>query len=232
MTLVVMQPYFFPYLGYFQLMHAADKFVVYDDVNFIKGGWINRNRLLANGEASYFTVPLRGASSFRPIHQVEVDDSVPWRTRLLKTFRQTYGKAPHFADVFPLLEDVLTLEELAIAGFAVASLRAVVTYLGLKIDLVESSRIYENSHLHGVERVLDICRKEGARRYVNASGGRTLYSPESFAEHGIELRFLTPRPIAYGQFRPPFVPWLSMLDVLMFNEREVVRGYLNAYELQ
>jgi len=231
MVLVIMQPYLFPYLGYFQLLRAADKFVVYDDVTFIKGGWINRNRWLVQGRPAYFTVPLAGASSTRRIATIEVSPQGRWRTKLLETFKQEYRRAPFHGAAAALLERILTSEETAIGRLAVASLRAVADYLGLATPIVDSSTGYANAHLSGACRVLDVCRQEGATRYVNALGGQDLYDKAAFGAAGIELRFLRPRPITYRQFDGPFVPWLSILDVLAFNPPAVVRGFLREYDL-
>ncbi|MDR6194877.1 WbqC family protein [Siphonobacter sp. SORGH_AS_0500] len=101
MTLAIMQPYLFPYIGYFQLLNAVDKFVIYDDVAFINRGWINRNSILNNGKAQLFTVPLKEASQNKLIHEISIDTDQKWRDKLLKTIQQNYKKAPHFAAVFP-----------------------------------------------------------------------------------------------------------------------------------
>ena len=229
-----MQPYLFPYIGYFQLMHAADRFVVYDDVAYIKQGWINRNRMLLDGEAAFFNVPVKHASSFTTIRDTLVDDSVQnrrWAEKLLKTFDQAYRRAPEFARVFPLIEAVLGRPTSRVADLAVASLKAVAGYLDIRTAWVDSSTVYGNAHLKGEERVLAICRVEGATEYVNAAGGRNLYASDRFEAAGVRLRFAQPRPIAYRQFTAPFVPWLSIVDVLMFNRPEKVRQYLDACHL-
>ena len=139
MTIVIMQPYLFPYIGYFQLMRAASTFVVYDDVNYIRGGWINRNRWLANGQAAYFTVPIKDASSFRLIAETEIGGDGRWREKLLRGFEQNYRKAPYHHEALGLLEPVIRMEEPSIARRAVASLLAVRTYLGLSTTMIESS---------------------------------------------------------------------------------------------
>ena len=229
-----MQPYLFPYIGYFQLLDAVDRFVVYDDVAFIKQGWINRNRMLVNGSASYFTVPVRHASSFTLIRDTLVDDGAAnerWTVKMLRSFGDAYRRAPEFPRVFPMLEAVLTRPVRSIADLAVASLKAVCGFLDIRADWVDTSARYGNAHLTGAARVIDICKVEGATEYVNVPGGRALYSPEAFEAQGVRLRFIEPRLPEYRQFRHPFVPALSIIDVLMFNSRETVRAYLAAYEL-
>ena len=229
-----MQPYLFPYVGYFQLIHSVDRFVVYDDVAYIKQGWINRNRMLINGEPSFFTVPIKHASSFASIRDTLIDDDQQheqWPERLLKSFDNAYRRAPEFARVFPLLESVFAKKPLRIAELALASLKAVARFLDIETMFVESSSSYGNAHLKGEERVLDICAAEHATEYINVPGGRTLYSSERFAARTVKLSFLEPRSIEYRQFGGAFVPSLSIVDVLMFNSVGTVRGYLSAYDL-
>jgi len=232
--LAIMQPYLFPYVGYFQLIHAVDRFVVYDDVAYIKQGWVNRNRMLINGEPSFFTVPIKHASSFASIRDTLIDDDQlhgQWSEKLLKSFDNAYRRAPEFARVFPLLESVIAKRPLRIAELALASLKAVARFLDIETTFVESSSSYGNAHLKGEHRVLDICAAEHATEYINVPGGRTLYSSERFAARAVKLSFLEPRSIEYRQFGGAFVPSLSVVDVLMFNSVGTVRGYLSAYDL-
>jgi len=229
-----MQPYLFPYLGYFQLMRAVDRFVVYDDVAFITQGWINRNRVLINGRPSYFTVPVKHASSFVSIHDTLIDGDgqhARWIEKTLKTFDNAYRRAPQFARVFPLVEAVLMRPTNRVAELAAASLEAVADFLEIRTEWVESSRRYGNAGLKGEERVLAICRAEQATDYVNAAGGRELYARDRFEAAGVRLHFLQPRTVEYRQFGHPFVPWLSIIDVLMFNPLETVQTFLDACDL-
>jgi len=228
-----MQPYLFPYIGYYQLMHAVDRFVVLDDVTFIKQGWINRNRLLVNGNAAYFTVPLRRHSSDTLIRDVEISDSPKprWRGKLLRTIANDYRRAPSFDRVYPLVERVIGGPFTRIADMARASLREVIDYLGISVSVVESAAMYGNAHLKGQARVIDTCLAERADDYVNAIGGQSLYSREAFVAHGIRLHFITTAPIEYRQFNTPFVPSLSVIDLLMFNAPAQARELLTRYEL-
>lgn len=228
-----MQPYLFPYIGYFQLMDAADRFVIADDVQFIKQGWINRNRLLINGEAAYFTVPLKRHSSDALIRDVEIDDRPArrWRTTLLRTIENFYRRSPSFGAVFPIVERVIAGPFTTIADMARASVREVSAYLGIATAIVESSASFENAHLKGQHRVLDTCRAAGATDYVNAIGGRALYSPDAFLAEGIRLHFVCSEPIEYPQFQMPFVPSLSIVDTLMFTSQPQARALLKRYRL-
>jgi hypothetical protein len=232
MKLAVMQPYFFPYVGYFQLIHASERFVFYDDVNYIKNGWINRNRFLFEGEPRYFTVPLSGASPFTLIRDIRVQPTdQPWRRKLVETMRVAYKGAPHRDEGLGLLEATLAIDAAAIADFARHSVKAVMAYLGLDRETIDSSAKYGNESLHGEARILDICRRESATVYVNAPGGRTLYDTASFRAAGIDLRFVHGRLDAYPQPAPAFVPGLSILDAIMRCPRATVAAMLGAYEL-
>lgn len=230
-SIAIMQPYFLPYIGYFQLMAAVDKFVVFDDVNFIKRGWVNRNRLLLNGAAHMFTVPLRGASQNRLIREIELADGQGWREKLLRTVRQVYGGAPCYAQVSALLEGMLNYPSVRLDEFLLNSLREVVRYLTLEVEIESTSHAYQNAYLKGQERILDICRQECANVYINPIGGVDLYDRDRFLEQGVQLYFLRPRPVSYCQGKSGHVPWLSILDVLMFNEPAAVRQLLTERDL-
>ncbi len=234
MKIAVMQPYLFPYLGYFQLIRAVDVFVVYDDVAFIQQGWINRNRLKINGEARYFTVPLSDASSFRSIRDTQVAGAAyaSFRRKFLATVDNVYRKAPFFAQTQGLLDQVLTPTCGSIADLARNSIASVCAYLAMTTHLVPSSSAYGNNHLKRTERLVDLCRRENADTYINSIGGEELYSKSDFALAGIELQFLRSRLIEYPQVDGrPFVANLSIIDVLMNNSPETVREMLSHYEL-
>ena len=231
MKLAVMQPYFFPYLGYFQLLRAVDLFVAYDDVNFIKGGWINRNFILVNGQAQRITVPLKGASSFKTIAATMVAADRLWREKLLKTLRQAYSKAPHFDQVYALAEGVILSPCSSLAELALGSIKAVANYLLLTTEVRPSSAYYANDSLKGQTRILDICRRENADTYYNLPGGEALYDRAAFSAAGVTLRFIRPGELHYQQFGCAFVPRLSILDVLMFNPPGTVHRFLANCEI-
>ena len=232
MKLGIMQPYLFPYLGYFQLMHAVDRFVVGDDVVFIKQGWINRNRLLINRGPAYFTVPVKRHAADTLIKDVEIDDhGTRWRARILKTIENFYRRAPSFHAVYPVVERVITGPFTKIGDMARASLCEVRAYLAIPTTIVESWSSYGNAHLKAQDRVIDTCRAERATDYVNAPGGRALYSADAFLAHGMRLHFVCSEPAEYPQFGDSFVPGLSIIDVLMFNTQAGARDLLTRYRL-
>ncbi|GAB3508277.1 WbqC family protein [Spirosoma knui] len=236
MTLAIMQPYFLPYIGYMQLMNAVDTFVLYDDVAFINRGWVNRNRLLINGQEYLFTVPLKDASQNKRINEVYLADDPKWRSKLLKTIEQGYRKAPHYGVVMPVTEKIINFATDSIAELIRNSLVELNNFLGLTTRLVASSTVYNNGHLKAQERILDICRQEQATRYINPIGGIELYDKPTFTQSDIELCFIQSKRVEYPQFKRPdgshtFVPWLSILDILMFNDIATVKTMLEAYEL-
>ncbi len=228
-----MQPYLFPYLGYFQLLAAVDRFVVYDDVAFIRQGWINRNRILVGGRAHRFSVPLRDASSFRSIFETEVDRDryAPWLRRFMMTVDQNYRAAPCYEPVRHLLESVFGRFDGSIAALALKSLKETSRYLGLGTPIVDTSRGYGNEGLKGTERVIEICAREGADHYINAIGGADLYAANDFAARGIALHFVRSRPVVYRQFGESFTPALSIIDVMMFNPPGAAAELLREFDL-
>ena len=223
-----MQPYFFPYLGYWQLLSVADTFVIYDDVNFIKQGYINRNSILVGNEAQKITLEVIGASSNRLINEVQVGNNTK---KLLKGIDQAYKKAPEYEKVFPLIQSVLENQEKNLAKFLGNLIQKISTYLDIDVKILYSSEIEKNSNLKAQDKVLDICQRLGASHYVNAIGGQELYSKEAFKANNIEFNFLQAELTAYKQFKNEFVPYLSIIDILMFNSKKDVLSMLNKYKL-
>jgi hypothetical protein len=228
MKLAIMQPYFFPYIGYFQLINAADLFVIYDDVNYIKQGWINRNYILANGKKQLVTLQLKGASSFKLINQIKVGEN---RDRLKKTIYQSYTKAPYFNKVFPVIERCLNSIDHNLATYVTKIVQNITDFLDIQTKLVLSSHIEKNTKLKGQERVLDICTSIKADEYINAIGGQELYSKNEFNNYNIKLYFIKTKDITYKQFNNEFIPNLSIIDMLMFNSPDEVKEMLKKYEL-
>lgn len=212
-----MQPYAFPYLGYFQLMRAADRLVLLDDVTFIKQGWINRNRLLGPHGPLRFTLPIEGASSNRRLCDLQLVEEIRWREKLLRTIEQSYRKAPGFERTWPAVEASLRHPDRRLHAWLRHSLEQVAALLGLATPMASAVEDHPAGELRGLERVLEICRCEGATDYLNAEGGRELYSPAAFAARGLRLHFVEHLPRPYPQWGGPFVERLSIIDVMMFN---------------
>lgn len=232
MRIAIMQPYFLPYIGYWQLISAVDAFVVYDNIKYTKKGWINRNRFLRNGVEDTFSLPLRKDSDFLDVNQRYLADSFD-REDLLNRFRGAYRRAPEFSSVMPLWEAIIRNPTANLFEYILESIRAVCEFLGIKTPLVVSSSIDCDHSLKSAQRVQAICNALGADTYVNPVGGMELYSKEDFARNGIDLKFLKALPFEYSQGGTPFGPWLSILDVLMFNRKESILSQVyNGYSLE
>lgn len=229
MKLAIMQPYFFPYLGYWQLIYVVDNFVMYDDVNFIKQGYINRNNILGNSKPQTFTLELKGASSNRLINEIEIGNN---SNKILKTIKQNYSKAPYFKGTMPLIEDILTNSEKNLATYVGSSIQKILKYLQIDTNIHYSSQIEKNCILRGQNKVIDICNRLNANHYINAIGGQDLYNRNAFKVHNIELNFIKTNFPYYKQFKNEFVPRLSIIDVMMFNSVEMIIKFLNQYELE
>ena len=225
-----MQPYFFPYLGYWQLLAAVDKYVVYDDVNYIKGGWIARNNILLNGQKHLITLPLENPSSFKKINEIAITGNMKAREKLVRTIQNAYVKAPYYADVMPWVEDLI-LHSATIAELNTQSILKVCDYLGIDTQIIVSSELNKDNELKGQDKVIHIVKKLGGDAYYNAIGGRELYDKGQFAAEGIQLSFLKAGDISYQQFGNESVAGLSIIDVLMFNSVEEARGLLSRFEL-
>ncbi len=226
-----MQPYLFPYLGYYQLIHSVDKFVVYDDVSFIKQGWINRNNILLNNKKYLFFAPVKGISSFKKINETEIDYKYDWIKKTLQTMEQAYKKAPEFKNVYPIIENVLNKKSDLISTLATESLIEVCNYLDIKTEIQKTSCNYNNENLKGQDRVIDICKKENAHEYINPIGGQELYSKEEFKINNLTLNFINMNPINYKQYNEIHIPYLSIIDVLMFNDKLSVNKFITSYNL-
>jgi hypothetical protein len=232
MSIGIVQPYLFPYVGYFQLISEVDTFIFYDDVNFIMRGWINRNKVLVNGKANYFTIPCKDASQNKLINEVKHAITDKKRGKLLRKIKFSYSNAPFFDDVFPIVENVLHAESSYIADLAMQSIRQTCRYLNLDTTFKISSEEYQNAELGKAERLIDICKQENIATYVNPTGGKELYNKEEFQKDGITLQFIEPSLKEYEQFDNDFVPGLSIIDVMMFNAPEKIRNdHLTAYTL-
>ena len=231
MKIGIMQPYFFPYIGYWQLINLVDKYVIFDDVNYIKRGWINRNRILMNGDAVLFNVPLLGVSQNKLINQIEVNNDKKLLMKNLKTIELAYRKAPYFEDVYPLVERILENEASNIADYNAYSIKYISEYLDIKTELVTSSKLSKDNSLKSQNKILEICELLGATEYYNAIGGQELYSKDAFANKKIQLRFLKTNDIRYQQFKNDFVSNLSIIDVMMFNSVSTIKEFLLNYTL-
>jgi hypothetical protein len=221
------QPYFIPYIAYWQLMKACDLFLIADDYAFIKDGWVQRNRILRQGEPTYFGIEISNISSNRLINQTELIkvDSV----KKLKDIYHCYRAAPYFKQGYELMEKILTFPSTDLTAFLVNSIEIIRNYLGIKTKMMFTSQLEGNSLLKCEQRIFDFCDRLGGTTYINAIGGQSLYKKDEFAEHGITLKFIHSHCSEYQQFKNKFVPGLSIIDVIMFNSQERIAQMLNEY---
>jgi hypothetical protein len=228
-----MQPYFFPYIAYFQLMNAVHEFVVYDNIEFTKKGWINRNRILMNGHDSFITLPLKKDSDYLDVRDRYLAGS--WsaeRIRMLNRIKESYRKAPQYEAVYPLVEKCICFENSNLFNFIFNSLNQVKEYLEISTSLTASSTIPIDHALKAERKVIAICKARNADSYLNPIGGTKLYDKEQFMSEGIDLHFLETDELRYTQFGNGFIPWLSILDVMMFNSRNSIMKMLSQYSLR
>jgi hypothetical protein len=221
MKLAIMQPYFLPYIGYFQLIASVDQFIVYDNIKYTKKGWINRNRMLRNGKDVIFSLPLKSDSDYLDICQRELSSEFS-RDKLLNQFRGAYRRAPYFDQTIPLIEEIVRFNDANLFKFLHHSIVKTCEHLGIATEIRISSGIAIDHNLKNQDKVIALCEAVGASTYVNAIGGMELYSKETFREKGIELKFIKSKPFEYAQFSDAFVPWLSIIDVMMFNPLDTI----------
>jgi hypothetical protein len=231
MIVSIMQPYFFPYLGYFQLMAASDVFVAYDDVQFIKGGWVHRNRILLNGAPVWMSFPVVTESHTLQIRQREYIQGRSHRTKLLRRLEGAYRQAPNFEATMNLVEKILTTPERNVAVLNTYALQEIASAIGLHTRIVTSSSLDKDNVARGAERVVSICGSVGAKVYLNAIGGVNLYDADFFEKRGLILRFIKPQFPEYGQSSSDFVGALSIIDVMMNIQFSDIGRMLGQYRI-
>lgn len=231
MKLAIMQPYLFPYIGYFQLIHAVDLFVIYDDVHYIKKGWINRNRILLNGSDHLFTLPLEKASQNKLINELYVSGEHKSKEKILQAIKCSYAKAPEFKKVYPLIEEIILNNEKRLSEYIIYSLVKICNFLDIDFKYLHSSGLNIDKTIKGQDRILSICKTLHATRYINPIGGIDLYDRETFERNNMKLSFLKTNNVQYKQFGNEFVPFLSIIDVLMFQTKEQIKELLHEYQL-
>ena len=233
MKIAIMQPYFCAYIGYYQLINSVDKFVICDNMQYTKKGWFNRNRILDNGIPRTFTLPLKKDNSYLDVNlRYLADNSIRERVKILKQIQSLYNKAPFFEQNYPLARRLFIQERNNLFDFIHYSVVELCSNLNVETEIIKCSSLDINHELKSQKRILAICKYLNADTYINAIGGKELYDKASFEKEGIDLKFIQPNNIEYKQFNHNFVPWLSIIDILMFNDIEKVKSYLNEYELE
>lgn len=212
--IVAMQPYFFPYEGYFQLLASADEIVLLDDVQFTRKGWINRNRIARDQELQ-ISIPVSANSRSALISEMEISPSF-FPGQLIKQLEHTYSKSENFEEIISLLKVVINNDDVRLCSWLRNSLEVINTYLGISTKILYSSEIDPSPSARGSQRIINLCEKRNATTYVNLSGGRNLYSHEEFSNRNIELKFIESNLSKYPRKNQSFIPALSIIDLMMY----------------
>lgn len=233
MKIAIMQPYFCAYIGYYQLINAVDKFVICDDLQYTRKGWFNRNRILDNGTDRMFTIPIKKAERCLNVNlRYLAANSIKERIRILKQIQYLYQKAPFFSQNYPLVERLFINEIDNLFDFIHFSVVELCFRFDIKTPIILSSSLNINSTFKSQDRILEICNILNTNIYINPIGGKELYDKKVFKRKRIELRFIKANKVEYAQFNHEFVPWLSIIDILMFNDIEQIKSYLNEYKFE
>lgn len=230
MKIAIMQAYFLPYLGYWQLINAVDIFVVYDNIQYVKQSWINRNRFLQNGKDVLFSIPLKNDSDFLDIKDRFIASNFN-KIKLLNQIKNAYTKAPYFKEAFPVFKNIIINNEVNLFKYVFCSIQKICEYLGIKTKIIISSSLNIDHSLKAEQKIEVMCKKLNINNYINAIGGQKLYNKSNFKQAGINLSFIATKDIKYKQYNNEFVPWLSIIDVMMFNSIEEIKKMLDNYEL-
>jgi len=226
MKLAIMQPYFLPYIGYFQLINAVDTFVIYDNIQFTKKGWFNRNRFLLNGTEKIFTISLQKDSDFLNVNEKKISDNYN-KKKIVAQFSNAYSKAPYFNTVMPIIEKIINYDNSNLFEYIYNSIKKICKFINIETEIITSSTININHNLKSEEKVISICKALKAITYINPIGGIKLYNKENFYSEDIDLNFIKSDNFEYKQFGDIFIPWLSIIDIIMFNNNEKIGELLN-----
>lgn len=230
MRLAIMQPYFFPYLGYYQLINCSDSFVIYDNVEFTKSSWIRRNRILNSDSDLYIIVPVKKASDYTHVREIQISKTFDIK-KLLRVIEGAYRRSPYYDEIYPLIEQNISPKNNNLFDYLFGITRNLCAYLNIETELIISSSISIDHSLKSQEKVIAICSALNANEYINPIGGKSLYDKSSFMKWGIKLSFHQMCDIIYHQYNNQFIPNLSIIDVMMFNSKEKIEKLLNRYKL-
>ena len=229
--IAIMQPYFLPYIGYWQLINQVDEFVIYDTIQYTKKGWINRNRFLQNESDATFTLPLKKDSDFLNVCDRELSDNFD-REKLIRQLGGAYKKAPFFNENFPIIESIIMFENNNLFEYINNSVYEICSFLNITTPIVKSSDIHlEFENEKGQDKVINIARARGGTDYINPIGGLDLYDKSTFENHGLNLHFMKADILDYTTFNGAnALPHMSIVDVMMFNPKEDIISYLDAFQ--
>ncbi|EAU5528320.1 WbqC family protein [Salmonella enterica] len=228
MKIGIMQPYFFPYIGYFQLANAVDKFVIYDDIQYSKNGWIQRNRLLVNGQSSTFSISLKKDSDYLDIVEREISDNFD-RAKLCRQIKGGYNKSAHFKEIYPIIERIVMHDDNNLFQYIKNSIDELFSIMDINANIIVSSELNISREYKSQDRVIQTCLALNGNEYINPPGGVALYENIEFERAGLKLKFLEPSIEAYKQSTESFVSHLSIIDVLMWNGIDKTQKMVQKY---
>ena len=229
MTIGIMQPYFMPYIGYWQLINAVDKFILYDNIQYTKKGWINRNRVLNNSKDVFITLPLEKDSDYLNVVDRKISKEFD-KNKFVNQISEYYRKAPNFSNGIELFKSIMQFENKNLFEFIYNSVIKICDYLEIKTPIIISSNLEINHCLKGKEKVFEICKLCKAEIYINPIGGVELYDKNEFKQNNIELKLIQTEIVEYTQFGNSFIPYLSIIDVIMFNNKEQIKEMMIKYK--
>jgi len=232
MKVAIMQPYFLPYIGYFQLLNYVDLWIVFDNIQYIDKGWINRNRILHpehKKEWQYITIPLDSRKQFSKINDIKIKQEIDWRKIILGKLTLYKKKSRFYNEVFSFINNVFNTNENNLSEFVTRSIRYTADYLGIKTKIL----VLSNMELpltninHPGDWALRICESIGAKEYINPFAGKDLFNNKKFKDSNIKLNFLKSKMVVYDQKRHEFIPGLSILDSMMWNSKSQLSKFIN-----
>lgn len=222
MNVVILQPSYIPWRGYFDQIRRADLFIFYDDIQYDKHGWRNRNQIKTHQGKQWLTIPVhtKGVTQGVPIKEVRIDWSKPWAKSHLKSLTIAYSKAPHFKGHLPLLESIFQRRDEFLAGFTIQTSVMLARALGFT-----STRFLRSSELPNVEgqktdRVINVLKQVGATHYTCGPSASSYMEPEKFAQAGITFEYMAYNYPEYPQMYPPYDPFVSILDLMFMAGSE------------
>lgn len=228
MKVALMQPYFFPYIGYFQLIHAVDEFVIFDNAQYIRRGWMNRNRILnAQKEAIYINVPVQKAKRETKIKDIVINNNINWKENIFNQLNY-YQKTPYYVDTMNFLNECLNNEYSNLSQFNTLLLKKICNLLDIKTNISVLSKelpIISDDNAAD-EWGIEVSKALNATVYINAIGGMEFYDQQKYITNGLDIQFIKPMLKPYNQFNNTFIPGLSIIDVMMFNPVEEIKEML------
>jgi hypothetical protein len=235
MRLGIMQPYFLPYLGYFQLIFATDTWIVFDTPQYIRHGWINRNRILKpdGKDWQYISIPIKKHSREAKIKDIEISYMEDWKTKITAQLSHYKIKAPYYSATMDVINQCINTSSNSIVDLNINAIKSVCDYLNIKFNYNVHSHmnLTHDTPTHAGEWALHTCTSIGAKEYINPPGGREIFDKGQFINAGIDLFFLETQFSEYNQRNKNFIKGLSIIDVMMFNSAKEIAQMLCNFEL-